>query len=74
MHITTLRKNIQMCENKYYIAVVNNEIHKHEWNALKLNLKISGANWIVYHNNTISCIELNEVTKEVYKQMAYCLN
>ncbi len=61
-------------DNRYYIAVVNDTLHSKEWEALKLNLKISGANWIVYYDNTINQIELNEVTREVYKEMAYCLN
>ena len=59
---------------KYYIAVVNDKLHSFEWNALKLNLKISGANWVVYYDDTITTIQLNEVTKEEYKKMAYCLN
>jgi len=59
---------------RYYIAVINDKLHLKEWNALKLNLKITGSFYVVYFDDTIKQIELNEVTKEVFKEMAYSLN
>jgi hypothetical protein len=63
-----------MCENKYFIALLNDRLHLKEWKVLKTNLQVSGYSYIVFFDYSIAEIELNEVTKEVYKQMAYCLN
>jgi hypothetical protein len=59
---------------KYYIAVVNNTIHSNEWKKLKTNLQLSGYSYVVYFDYNVKDIELNEVSKEVFKQMAYCEN
>ena len=59
---------------KYYIAVVNDTIHLEEWKTLKTNLQVSGYSYMVFFDYTITEIELNEVTKDVFKQMAYCKN
>jgi hypothetical protein len=56
---------------KYYIAVVNDRIHLKEWKRLKTNLQVSGYSYIVFFDYSITEIELNEVTKDVFKQMAY---
>tara|TARA_R110000868_G_scaffold399825_1_gene673825 strand:- start:692 stop:874 length:183 start_codon:yes stop_codon:yes gene_type:complete len=59
---------------KYYIAVVNDTLHMKEWKKLKTNLQVSGYSYVVYFDYDIKEIELNEVTKDVFKQMAYCEN
>ena len=59
---------------KYYIAVVNDRLHLKEWKKLKTNLQVSGYSYVVYFDYDIKEIELNEVTKDVFKQMAYCEN
>lgn len=59
---------------KYYIAVVNDTIHSQEWKKLKTNLQVSGYSYMVFFDYAITEIELNEVTKDVFKQMAYCEN
>ena len=59
---------------KYYIAVVNDRLHLKEWQKLKTNLQLSGYSYMVFFDYTITEIELNEVTKDVFKQMAYCEN
>lgn len=59
---------------KYYIAVVNDRLHLKEWKALKTNLQVSGYSYMVFFDYTITDIELNEVTKDVFTQMAYCEN
>lgn len=59
---------------KYYIAVVNDTIHSQEWKKLKTNLQVSGYSYMVLFDYSITEIELNEVTKDVFKQMAYCEN
>ena len=59
---------------KYYIAVVNDRLHLKEWQKLKTNLQVSGYSYMVFYDYTITEIELNEVTKDVFKQMAYCEN
>ena len=56
---------------KYYIAVVNDRLHLKEWKALKTNLQVSGYSYMVFFDYSITEIELNEVTKDVFKQMAY---
>lgn len=56
---------------KYYIAVINDRLHLKEWKSLKTNLQVSGYSYMVFFDYTIAEIELNEVTKDVFKQMAY---
>jgi hypothetical protein len=59
---------------KYYIAVVNDRLHLKEWKKLKTNLQVSGYSYVVFFDYDITEIELNEVTKDVFRQMAYCEN
>jgi len=59
---------------KYYIAVVNDRLHLKEWKKLKTNLQVSGYSYVVFFDYNITEIELNEVTKDVFRQMAYCEN
>lgn len=56
---------------KYYIAVVNDRLNFKEWKSLKTNLQVSGYSYMVFFDYSITEIELNEVTKDVFKQMAY---
>ena len=59
---------------RYYIAVYNDRLHSLEWKTLKTNLQVSGYSYMVFIDTNITEIELNEVSLEVFKQMAYCEN
>jgi hypothetical protein len=58
----------------YYIAVVNPFYHIQEWETLKATLRKSEVAYVVYYDETITQIELNEVTSEVFYQMIYSEN
>jgi hypothetical protein len=49
-------------------------LHLKEWKKLKTNLQVSGYSYVVFFDYDITEIELNEVTKDVFRQMAYCEN
>jgi len=55
---------------KYYIAVVNQELHSKEWKWLKECLKKTEASYCVFYSD-VKSIELNEVPQEVFKEMCY---
>lgn len=45
-----------------------------EWNTLKTKLVLSGYSYVVYFDDSIKQIELNEVTFDVFNEMRYCEN
>ena len=59
-----------MSNNKYYIAVINQELHSYEWNRLKECLKKTEASYCVFYSD-VKKIEFNEVAKEVYYELCY---
>jgi hypothetical protein len=59
---------------RYYIAVVNPDLHLKEWNKLKTNLIICGYSYIVYFDCELDRLELNEVNKDVFEEMHYNVN
>ena len=59
---------------KYYIAVVNPDLHMGTWETLKTNLKVLGYSYVVYFDTNTKLLELNEVSKEVFTEMQYSEN
>ena len=59
---------------KYYIAVVNPDLHMSTWNTLKTNLKVLGYSYVVYFDCDSKLLEFNEVSKETFTEMQYSEN
>jgi len=59
---------------KYYIAVVNPDLHMSTWETLKTNLNVSGYSYVVYFDTNTKLLELNEVSKDVFTEMQYSEN
>lgn len=59
---------------KYYIAVVNPNLHMAAWRTLKTNLNVLGYCYVVYFDCDSKLLEFNEVSKEVFAEMQYSEN
>lgn len=59
---------------KYYIAVVNPNLHMAAWKTLKTNLNVLGYCYVVYFDCDSKLLEFNEVSKEVFTEMQYSEN
>lgn len=59
---------------KYYIAVINPFYHTNEWSTLKATLVKAGVAYVVYYDETITHMELNEVESNVFYEMIYSEN
>jgi hypothetical protein len=59
---------------KYYIAVINPKLHSEEWGTLKATLVKAGVAYVVYYDETIRQMELNEVESNVFYEMIYSEN
>ena len=59
---------------KYYIAVVNPNLHMAAWKTLKTNLNVLGYCYVVYFDCDSKLLEFNEVSKEVFAEMQYSEN
>jgi hypothetical protein len=57
-------------KDKYYIAVINQELHSREWKRLKECLKATESSYCVFYSD-VKKIEFNEVAKEVYYELCY---
>jgi len=59
---------------KYYIAIVNPNADERLWKKLKTNLNLSGYSYVMYFDESIDYLKLNEVSKEVFEEMKYLEN
>jgi hypothetical protein len=59
---------------KYYIAVVNPNLHLASWKTLKTNLNVLGYSYVIYFDENTKLLEFNEVSKEVFDEMHYSEN
>jgi len=57
-------------KDKYYIAVINQELHSHEWKRIKELLKSAKHSYCVFYSDNKK-IEFNEVPREVFEEMCY---
>lgn len=69
-------RNLEKSEDKliksdYYIVFINPDIHKKEWNALKLILNIAEAKYAVFYDREIYVMELHPVDKYEFKSVEY---
>jgi hypothetical protein len=59
---------------KYYIAIVNPNLHMAAWKTIKTNLNVLGYSYVVYFDVNNKILEFNEVSKEVFTEMQYSEN
>jgi hypothetical protein len=58
----------------YYLVVINPELHRQVWNTLKLTMVIAEVEWVLFYDNTINTIHMEEVNYEQYRSYNYSLN
>ena len=68
------QSNKTKVETNYYLVVINPELHRQVWNSLKLTMAIAEAEYVLFYDNTIKTIHMEEVTYENYLGMNYSLN
>ena len=54
----------------YYIVFMNPDLHKRDWNAIRLVMKVAEINYCVFIDFKINSLELHAVEKdefEIYK-------
>jgi len=61
-------------ETNYYLVVINPELHRQVWNSLRLTMAIAEAEYVLFYDNTIKTIHMEEITYENYLGMNYSLN
>lgn len=60
-----------LVQSDYYIVIMNPNIHRKTWNALKLLLTIAEANYTIYYDEEIITLELHPVSKEEFTLYDY---
>ena len=68
------QSNKTKVETNYYLVVINPELHRQVWNTLKLTMVIAEVRWVLFYDDTISTIHMEEITYENYLGMNYSLN
>lgn len=58
----------------YYIVFMNPNKHKHEWNAMRLIMKVAEINYCVFIDYKINMLEIHPVTKEEFRDYNYNQN
>jgi hypothetical protein len=61
-------------ETNYYLVVINPELHRQVWNSLRLTMAIAEAEFVLFYDNTIKTIHMEEVKYEEYRSYNYSLN
>ena len=61
-------------ETNYYLVVINPELHRQVWNTLKLTMVIAEVEWVLFYDNTINTIYMEEVNYKEYRSYNYSLN
>jgi hypothetical protein len=68
------QSNKTKVETNYYLVVINPELHRQVWNSLKLTMAIAEAEYVLFYDNTIKTIHMEEVNYEEYRSYNYSLN
>ncbi len=55
----------------YYIVFMNPDLHKRDWNAIRLVMKVAEINYCLYIDYNIKQLELHSVTKEDFETYKY---
>ena len=58
-------------KSDYYIVFMNPNKHKHEWNALRLIMKVTEINYCVFLDKEIEFMEIHGITKEEFNTYNY---
>jgi hypothetical protein len=58
-------------KSDYYIVFINQNIHKSDWNALRLIMEVTEINYCVFLDNEIEQMEIYPVTKDEYRDYYY---
>ena len=61
-------------ETNYYLVVINPELHRQVWNSLRLTMAIAQAEYVLFYDNTIKTIHMEEVNYQEYRSYNYSLN
>jgi len=69
-HLTTFKVSK---DRKYYIAVINQDLHFKQWSKIKKLLKATDSCYCVFYSN-VKEFEFNQVTQNVYHEMCYLEN
>jgi hypothetical protein len=66
------RKKVSLIlKGDYYIIFMNPTLHKKEWNAIRLIMKVAEINYCIFIDNNIKQLELHAVTKEDFNTYQY---
>ena len=66
------RKKVSLTlKGDYYIIFMNPTLHKKEWNAIRLIMKVAEINYCIFIDNNIKQLELHAVTKEDFNTYQY---
>ena len=60
-----------LVESDYYIVIMNPNIHRKTWNALKLLLTIAESQYAIYYDEEIITLELHPISKEEFTLYDY---
>jgi len=60
-----------LVESDYYIVIMNPNIHRKTWNAIKLLLTIAESQYAIYYDEEIITLELHPVSKEEFTLYDY---
>lgn len=55
----------------YYIIFMNPKLHKKEWNAMRLIMKVSEINYCIFIDYKKEFLEFHPVTKEEFRNYNY---
>lgn len=58
-------------KSDYYIVFMNPRKHKHEWNAMRLIMKVSEINYCLFIDYNKDYLEFHPVTKQEFKDYSY---
>ena len=64
-------KNTDSLKSDYYVVFINPDLHKKDWNSLKLYLTIAEANYLLFYDYEIEVMQLHPVLKHEYKNLYY---
>jgi predicted CoA-binding protein len=58
-------------KSDFYIVFINPNIHKSDWNALRLIMEVTEINYCVFLDNEIKVMEIYSVSKDEFRDYYY---
>lgn len=68
------QKNLEKVITNYYLVIINPNIHRKTWNSIKLLMSIAESDYILFYDNELSIIHMQEITKDEFITYNYSLN